>query len=768
MSIRRKVPGIRPYDSAAGGWGALRATARAVREQMDVEEAPLLLYRTNKPTGFDCPGCAWPDKEHTSTFQFCENGAKAVTWEATKKRVTNEFFAAHTVSALLEWTDYDLENGGRLTHPMAYDRGSDTYQPIAWEEAFERIGELLRGMPDPNSVEFYTSGRASNEAAFLYQLFAREYGTNNFPDCSNMCHEATSVGLPLSIGIGKGTVSLDDFEQCELVIALGHNPGTNHPRMMGTLHEASRRGVPIIVFNPLKERALERFTDPQNPVEMATLGSTRIASSYYQVKVGGDAAALKGIMKALIALDDAAGPGSSVLDHEFIAAHTHGFEAFATDLRGAEWSAIEATSGLSRGELQSVAVAYAKSSATIISYGMGITQHSRGTSNVQQIANLLLLRGNFGKPGAGICPLRGHSNVQGDRTVGITEKPAEALLEAIERVFGFKPPQAHGHDALAAILSIIEGRSKALICLGGNLAVALPEPERCFKAMRTLDLTVHIGTKLNRSHLLVGKQSFIFPCLGRTEQDIQASGPQSITVEDSMSMVHASMGKLKPASEELRSEPAIVAGMARAALPSSKVPWLELIADYDRIRTGIEAVFPDFKDFNSRIRNPGGFRLSLPPTMRVWKTASGKAEFIPFEGLNEDSEVASADVLKLTTIRSHDQYNTTIYGLDDRYRGVFGRRDVLFINQADLVTRKLEHGDVVDVETAFASDTPLRLVGLTAIAYDIAPGSIAAYYPEANALVPLSYHDRQSGTPSYKSVPVRIFSSSRRAAPVPG
>jgi molybdopterin-dependent oxidoreductase alpha subunit len=765
MSTRREVPGIRPYDSAAGGWGALRATARAVREQMELDEAPLLLYRTNKPTGFDCPGCAWPDKEHTSTFQFCENGAKAVTWEATKKRVTNEFFAAHTVSALLEWRDFDLENEGRLTHPMAYDRASDTYQPIAWDEAFERIGELLRAITDPNRVEFYTSGRASNEAAFLYQLFAREYGTNNFPDCSNMCHEATSVGLPLSIGIGKGTVSLDDFEHCELIIAMGHNPGTNHPRMMGTLHEASRRGVPIIVFNPLKERALERFTDPQNPVEMATLGSTRIASSYYQVKVGGDAAALKGIMKALIALDDAVGPGSGVLDHEFILTHTHGFEAFAKDLRGTEWSGIEATCGLSREALQSVAAAYAKSNATILSYGMGITQHRKGTSNVQQIANLLLLRGNFGKPGAGICPLRGHSNVQGDRTVGITEKPNSALLEAIERVFGFKPPKDHGHDALAAIQSIIEGSSKALICLGGNLAVALPEPERCYEAMRTLDLAVHIGTKLNRSHLLVGKHSFIFPCLGRTEQDIQATGPQSITVEDSMSMVHASMGKLRPASECLKSEPAIVAGMAQAALPNSKVPWAELIADYDRIRSGIEAVFPDFKDFNTRIRIPGGFRLPLPPTVRVWKTASGKAEFIPFEGLSEDSGIATADVLKLTTIRSHDQYNTTIYGLDDRYRGVFGRRDVLFVNEADLAIRKLEHGDVVDVETACASDNPLRLVGLTAVAYDIAPGSVATYYPEANALVPLSYRDLQSGTPSYKSVPVRI-ASSRRTAPV--
>jgi molybdopterin-dependent oxidoreductase alpha subunit len=726
---------------------------------MNVQESPLLLYRTNKPTGFDCPGCAWPDKEHTSTFQFCENGAKAVTWEATKKRVTPEFFATHKVSALLEWTDYELENQGRLTQPLAYDGASDTYQPIGWDEAFGRIGDILRALPDPNMVEFYTSGRASNEAAFLYQLFGREYGTNNFPDCSNMCHEATSVGLPMSIGIGKGTVSLDDFERCELIIAMGHNPGTNHPRMMGTLHEASRRGVPIIVFNPLRERALERFTDPQNPVEMATFGSTPIASSYYQVKVGGDAAALKGIMKALIAVDDGAGPESAVLDHEFIAAHTNGFDAFAADLRATTWESIEAATGLSRGALESVAVAYAKSHATIVSYGMGITQHAKGTSNVQQIANLLLLRGNFGKPGAGICPLRGHSNVQGDRTVGVTEKPNTALLAGIEAAFGFKPPREHGHDAVAAMQAIIEGRSKALICLGGNLAVALPDPAQCHRAMRTLDLAVHIGTKLNRSHLLVGKESFIFPCLGRTEQDIQATGPQSITVEDSMSMVHASSGKLRPASDQLQSEPAIIAGMARAALPNSKVPWLNLIADYDRIRDGIEAVFPDFKDFNNRIRIPGGFRLPLPPTMRVWKTASGKAEFIPFQGLTEDPEIGAADILKLTTIRSHDQYNTTIYGLDDRYRGVFGRRDVLFVNAEDLAVRELEHGDLVDVETALASGKRLRLAGLTAVAYDIARGSVAAYYPEANVLVPLTYGDKQSGTPSYKSVPVRISRS---------
>jgi molybdopterin-dependent oxidoreductase alpha subunit len=754
MASDKTVSGVKPYHAPAGGWGALKATAKAVREQMDLAEAPLLLYRTNKPAGFDCPGCAWPDKAHVSSFQFCENGAKAVTWEATNKRVTAAFFAAHTVSELLGWADHDLENEGRLTEPMAYDSTTDMFKPLSWDEAFARIGEVLRGLPDPNMAEFYTSGRASNEAAFLFQLYAREYGTNNFPDCSNMCHEATSVGLPHSIGIGKGTVSLEDFDHCELVISMGHNPGTNHPRMMGTLHEVAKRGAPIIVFNPMRERALERFSDPQSPVEMATFSSTEIASSYYMVKVGGDAAALKGIMKALLALD-AATPG--VIDHEFIATHTNGFAAFAADLEATGWDEIVSASGLARSNLEAVAAAYAKSNATIIPYGMGITQHLKGTGTVQQIANLLLLRGNFGKPGAGICPLRGHSNVQGDRTVGITEKPGKALLEGIERRFGFVPPSAHGHDAVAAMQAIADGRSKVLISLGGNLAVALPDPVACFAAMRRLELAVHIGTKLNRSHLLIGREAILLPCLGRTERDMQETGPQAVTVEDSMSMVHASQGKLPPASDQLRSEPAIVAGMAAATLPGSRVDWAAMVADYDRIRDAIEAVFPDFHDYNQRIQTPGGFRLPLPPTERVWKTPSGRAEFITYQGVEVDQPNNAPDVFRLTTVRSHDQYNTTIYGMDDRYRGVFGRRDVVFMNRDDLAAAQLAHGDVVTIETAIAGAAPLRLEGFIVIAHDIARGSVAAYYPEANGLMPLSYHDAESGTPSYKSVPVRIW-----------
>jgi molybdopterin-dependent oxidoreductase alpha subunit len=755
--VEKAIPGIRPYESPAGGWGALRATARAVREQMDTGEAAVTLLRTNKPEGFDCPGCAWPDKKHTSTFQFCENGAKAVTWEATNKRVPPTFFATHTVTSLLEWTDYQLEDQGRLTHPMAYNAEKDIYEAIGWDDAFARIGEILRGLDSPDMAEFYTSGRASNEAAFLYQIFAREYGTNNFPDCSNMCHEATSVGLPQSIGIGKGTVSLDDFDHCELIIAMGHNPGTNHPRMMGTLHEVAHRGVPIIVFNPLRERALERFADPQDPWEMATLGSTPIASTYLQVKVGGDAAALKGIMKALLEMDETSGPGSNVLDHAFIQEHTSGFDALTADLRSTSWPSIEAVSGLTEEALSAVAAAYAKSNATIITYGMGMTQHITGTRNVQQIANLLLMRGNFGKPGAGICPLRGHSNVQGDRTVGITEKPTAAMLGRIEKTFGFRPPTAHGHDAVAAMQAIVDGRSKALICLGGNLAVALPDSQACFPAVRRLDLSVHIATKLNRSHLLTGKQSFILPCLGRTERDNQATGPQAVTVEDSMSMVHASRGKLTPASKALRSEPAIVAGMAAATLPESRVPWMELIADYDRIRDAIEAVFPDFEHYNDRIRIPGGFRLPLPPTERIWNTPSGKAEFLLFGGLEEDPVHADPTILKLTTIRSHDQYNTTIYGLDDRYRGVFGRRNVVFMNGDDLAERGIEEGDEIQVETAFGQGEERRLNNVIAVAYEIARGSVATYYPEGNCLVPLDYNDKVSGTPSYKSVPVRVL-----------
>ncbi|MDR3466251.1 MAG: FdhF/YdeP family oxidoreductase [Xanthobacteraceae bacterium] len=753
------VPGVEPYDGPAGGWGALRAVAGALRRQMDVSGDVGALLRMNQPSGFDCPGCAWPDPKHTSSFEFCENGAKAVSWEATSKRTTPEFFAAHPVAELWTWSDHALEDEGRLTHPMVYDRASDRYVPIGWDEAFARIGARLRALA-PDEVEFYTSGRASNEAAFLYQLLAREYGTNNFPDCSNMCHEATSVGLPKSVGVGKGTVTLEDFDHCDAIFCIGHNPGTNHPRMLTTLREAARRGAPIVVFNPLRERGLERFAAPQSPVEMLTLGSTPIASSYYLVKVGGDVAVLKGMMKALLAADAAerAAGGKGLLDADFIAGHTVGFAALKADLEATAWGAIEAASGLSRADIEAAARVYQSANNVIVCYGMGITQHRHGTSNVQQIANLLLLRGNIGRPGAGICPLRGHSNVQGDRTVGITEIPTDGFLDALQRTFGFAPPRAKGHNAVEAVEAIRDGRSKAMICLGGNLAVAMSDPQAVFPGMRRLELAVHIATKLNRSHLLIGGDSLILPCLGRTEIDIQESGAQSVTVEDSMSMVHASRGGLKPASEHLRSEPAIIAGIALATLPGTKVDWRGLVADYARIRDRIADVFPDFANFNARVAEPGGFRLTVAASDRKWLTASGKATFLTCEGVCEDPRAGAAEALRLTTVRSHDQYNTTIYGLNDRYRSITGRRDVVFLNAADLAARGLGHGDLVDVETVpeSADDAPRTLRRYTAVAYDIAPGSVAAYYPEANGLIALSHYDALSGTPAYKSVPVRV------------
>jgi molybdopterin-dependent oxidoreductase alpha subunit len=759
-----EVVGVGDYKGAAAGWGALKAVADALRSQMAVVKETRGLLNMNQPHGFDCPGCAWPDPKHTSSFEFCENGAKAVSWEATAKRTTPEFFAAHTVSELWHWSDFDLENEGRLAHPMAYDPTTDCYLPISWDLALEKIGAALRELAHPDMAEFYTSGRASNEAAFLYQLFAREYGTNNFPDCSNMCHEATSVGLPESIGVGKGTVTLEDFDYCDAVFCIGHNPGTNHPRMLTTLREVAKRGVPIIVFNPLRERGLERFTSPQHPVEMLTLSSTPIASTYYLVKVGGDIAVLKGIMKTLLELDakSLAEGGAGVLDREFIQNHTAGIDDLLAGLDATSWNLIEEASGLSRSDIEFVGGIYAKAKRVIINYGMGITQHRHGTGNVQQIANLLMLRGNIGREGAGISPLRGHSNVQGDRTVGITETPSDALLDGLARVFGFAPPRNKGHNAIEAVEAIRDGRSKALVCLGGNLAVAMSDPEVTFKAMRKLDLSVHIATKLNRSHLLLAKQSFILPCLGRTEIDIQATGRQSVTVEDSMSMVHASGGGLKPASEHLRSEAAIIAGIALATLPKTRVGWADLISDYGKIRDCIEAVFPEFKDFNARIKKPGGFRLYVAASERQWLTPTGKANFLVYPGLDEDPRVADRDSLTLTTIRSHDQYNTTIYGLNDRYRGITGRRDVVFVNERDLASRGLKHGELVDVSVvpdAGSKQGERVMRNLTAVAYNIARGSIAAYYPEANVLVALDHYDAKCGTPSYKSTPVRLSAS---------
>ncbi len=683
-----------------------------------------------------------------------------IAWEVTDKQVNASFFAENTVQSLLTWGDHELEAAGRLTQPLKYDAVSDCYKPLSWQQAFDEIGARLQSYSDPNQVEFYTSGRTSNEAAFLYQLFAREYGSNNFPDCSNMCHEPTSVGLAASIGVGKGTVLLEDFEKCDLVICIGHNPGTNHPRMLTSLRALVKRGAKMIAINPLQERGLERFTAPQNPFEMLTNSETQLASAYYNVRIGGDMALLKGMMRLLIERDDAASAAGrpSLLDDEFIQTHTVGFDELRRDVLNSEWKDIERISGLSQTQIAELADAYAAAERTIICYGMGITQHEHGTQNVQQLVNLLLMKGNIGKPGAGICPLRGHSNVQGDRTVGITEKPSAEFLARLGERYGFTPPHAPGHAAIASMQAICTGQARALICMGGNFALAMPDREASAVPLTQLDLAVHVATKLNRSHLLTARHSYILPVLGRSEIDMQKNGAQAVTVEDSMSMIHASRGVLKPAGVMLKSECAVVAGIAQAALPQSVVAWEYLVEDYDRIRNDIEAVLPEFADYNQRIRHPGGFHLINAAAERRWMTPSGKANFITSKGLLEDPSSAFNSKLVMATVRSHDQYNTTIYGMDDRYRGVFGQRDVVFMSAKQAKICRVKNGERVNLIalTPDGKRSSRRMDRLKVVIYPMADRSLVTYFPESNHMLTLDNHDPLSGIPGYKSIPVEL------------
>jgi molybdopterin-dependent oxidoreductase alpha subunit len=570
------------------------------------------------------------------------------------------------------------------------------------------------------------------------------------------------VGLPKSIGVGKGTCLLEDFDYADAIFIFGQNPGTNSPRMMTSLRNASRRGATIVSFNPFRERSLERFQAPQDPIEMATNTSTPISSRLYQLRVGGDVAVLKGMMKVLVAADDAALAADTprVLDWDFIHGHTQGLEAVVADLHATPWEAIERQSGLSRADITEAAEIYMRADKAMLVYGMGITQHVRGARNVQQIANLALMRGNIGKPGAGVCPVRGHSNVQGDRTVGITETPSDEFLDRLERRFGFKPPRAHGHNVVTSLEAMLRGEVKAFIAMGGNFAAAVPDWQQTQSALRALDLTVQISTKLNRSHLVIGREALILPCLGRTEVDHQATGPQSITVEDSMSMVHASAGRNRPASELLLSEPAIVAGMANATLGErTVVDWDGFVANYDLIRDAIEDVFPIFQAYNARIRIPGGFHLTSTARERIWMTPSGKANFLVFDDLGEEPEAADPDLLWLTTVRSHDQYNTTIYSLSDRYRGVYGQRDVLFINPREMEKRGLQADDRVDLVTYSTDDIERVVRGFRIVPYAFPDGCCAAYYPETNPLVPLYSHDPNSFTPASKGIQIRLVRS---------
>lgn len=754
---------VRNYPHPAAGWGAIKNVAFQLKHHKIPIKGVMTLLSQNQPEGFDCPGCAWPDKEHASTFEFCENGVKAVAAEATSKKVTGEFFSNHSVATLLSWSDYALEDEGRLTEPMVYNAKTDHYEPLSWDDAFKTIGAALNQLDSPDEAAFYTSGRASNEAAFLYQLFGREFGTNNFPDCSNMCHESTSVALPEMVGIGKGTVSLEDFDKADMMLLFGHNPATNHPRMLGQLREAARGGARIISINALKERGLEKFTDPQSMLEMLTMGGTEISEAFVQPKLGGDLAFVKGMIKLILEWDaDAIKQNKPrMVDADFIKKHTTGFDSLLDDVRAEAWETILAESGVEKSIIESIAKIYVSSERVIATWGMGLTQHKHSVATIQMILNLMLLRGNIGKPGAGLCPMRGHSNVQGNRTVGINEQPPAELLNGIDKTYDFKAPRKNGYNVVDTIRAMLDGKIKVFIALGGNFAAATPDTDRTWEGLRNCDLTVHITTKLNRSHLVHGKNAIILPCLGRTEIDKQATGPQGVTVEDSMSMVHVSYGMNKPSSPSLKSEPAIVAGIADATLKYSKTPWLWYIEDYDRIRNAIAKVLPEFGNYNARIKIPGGFRLPVPSNDRIWMTESTKAVFKPHK-IPTDLPIHQAvkkygdKVLQLMTTRSHDQYNTTIYGMDDRYRGVFGERRVLFINKADLAAQALEAGEWVNITSLWEDKITRKAERFMLVEYDIPEGCIGGYYPETNNLVPLDSVADRSFTPTSKSVPVLL------------
>ncbi|QJT80866.1 FdhF/YdeP family oxidoreductase [Kosakonia sp. MUSA4] len=754
---------IKPYHAAAGGLGSLEATTRFVIDSKNALKNMRNLLRMNKARGFDCPGCAWGD-DNKSTFSFCENGAKAVTWEATRRQIDATFFAQHSVSALNRQSDYFLEYQGRLTEPLRYNPQTDHYEPINWDDALAMIGEHIRAMDNPNQLELYTSGRASNEASYLYQLFGRMVGTNNFPDCSNMCHEASGAGLKRSIGVGKGTIHLVDFDKADAIFVFGQNPGTNHPRMLHSLRHAADRGARIVTFNTLRERGLERFADPQKPLEVVTPMAGTISSSYYQPNLGGDMAAVRGIAKALLETQRQrlANGESSIFADDFIAEHTQGIEAWFAQIDVTDWQTIEQQSGLSQQQLRDAAAVWQRAERVICTWAMGITQHKHSLDTVREITNLQLLGGHLGKPGAGLCPVRGHSNVQGNRTMGIDEKPPQALLDSLARHFHFEPPREHGHHTVEAIQAMLRDEVKVLLALGGNLASAAPDTPLTCEALRRCGLTVYISTKLNRSHLMPGKQSLILPTLGRTEEDMQASGRQFVTVEDSFSMVHASEGIGKPLAATQRSETAIVAGIAHATLGTAQLDWLALAADYNLIRDHIAATIPGFQNFNARCDEPGGFWLGNAAAELRFNTPSAKAEFS--DAALPDAvcpEIAAPFVLQ--TLRSHDQYNTTIYGLDDRYRGVYGQRDVLFMHPDDIAALGLSDGDRVDIETQATDGVVRRVEDFRLVAYDIPRGNLAAYYPETNPLVPLTRFGDGTGTPTSKSIPVSVTPAKTRA-----
>ncbi|AKU16923.1 FdhF/YdeP family oxidoreductase [Luteipulveratus mongoliensis] len=747
-----------PPAYAAGVPAVVRALRMSVA-QMGVGRATRTLLHVNQPDGFDCPGCAWPDPSDTRRAEFCENGAKAVAEEATTRRVTPEFFAEHSIEQLRGRSDHWLGSQGRLTTPMHRPAGADHYVPVSWDAALDILANHLRALDDPDEAVFYTSGRTSNEAAFVYQLFVRAFGTNNLPDCSNMCHESSGSALTETIGVGKGTVSLEDLEQAELIVIAGQNPATNHPRMLSTLAAAKERGAVIVAINPLPEVGLKQFKDPQT-VKGVVGGGVTMADDFLQVRLGGDQALFQAVGHLLLQHE-------ASIDHDFVAAHTSGFEAYAAARASLDWPLTERATGLTRAEIEGLAQRFIDSGATVVCWAMGLTQHRHSVPMIREVVNVLLLQGNIGRPGAGVCPVRGHSNVQGDRTMGIYEKPAEPFLAALDREFAMTSPREHGLDVVNAIRAFRDHRAKVFVGMGGNFVRATPDTAVTEDALSQADLTVHVSTKLNGSHAVVGREALILPTLGRTERDDQVTGPQLVTVEDSMSMVHASHGRLKPAAPGLLSEVAIVCELARRVLPDAGIDWVGLRGDYRRIRGHIEQVVPGFEEFEKRITEPGGFRLPSGARERAFATATSRAQFT----VNALHVIdCPPGHLILQTVRSHDQYNTTIYGLDDHYRGIKQGRRVVLVNPSDLEELGFADGDHVDLVSVWRDagsdhDQERRAVRFRVVAYPTARGCAAAYFPETNVLVPLDSTAEISNTPASKSVIIRLEAASSTTAP---
>ena len=752
--LEEKPPKLSPPKNSAAGIPAVVSTMKYGLTNMGVINSMSKLSKVNDFHGFDCPGCAWPDPDdHRSFAEFCENGAKAVSDEATKSRVDSNFWSKWSISELSQKSDFWLNSQGRLTEPMIIHQDSNYYQPISWEDAFDIIADNIVSLENPDEAIFYTSGRTSNEAAFLWQLLARRIGTNNLPDCSNMCHESSGVALSESIGIGKGTVTLEDFNSADLIIVVGQNPGTNHPRMLTALRDAKKKGASIISVNPLVETGMKKFKHPQNPVEMLGFGSS-IADKHLRVKINSDQALFRAFSKSIIESDK--------IDKDFINKYTNGFDNFRKIAIESRYEEISEITGIPLQEILEISQKVSKSKSTIVCWAMGITQHKNSVATIQEIVNFLLLGGNIGRRGAGVCPVRGHSNVQGDRTVGINHKPSPDFINNLERSTGIRSPEKHGYDSVEAVKAMEKGNAKVFLAMGGNFLSAMSDTNRTSAALSNCNLTVHISTKPNRSHLITGKTGIILPCLGRTEEDVSLSkGRQFVTVENSMGVVHSSTGTFKPASNLLKSEPAIVSGIGGAIesrLERSGIPWENLSEDYDLIRNLIEKTIPGFNDYNVRIKSKSGFYLPNPPRdSRTFPTGNGYANFVS----NDISFAKSSNKFMMMTIRSHDQYNTTIYGLDDRYRGISNGRRVILMNKNDISKCNLSKGELVDLSSEMTSGTVLSPDWFV-VPYDIPEGNVATYFPECNCLIPLDSVAERSNTPTSKSVPIGITKSSKR------